>query len=298
LEDAEITTWEKFQCIVSGFPPALMTESTTKPQLEQWIFRGIHKHKNLKSPLERACERADIELKNAPVIERLLIREFRRVYDGPDSDKAQKDTLYCMGLMRHYGAPTRLLDWTYSPYVALFFAIKDSDPCECKQHVAYLWALNSTECRAVARQAAPDKTTEIDRRFRDEGVKSNASFSSLYLCEPYYPFVLPENPWHFHERHKVQQGIFLCPGDISVPFDRNLEPLTDRDKRAGQDRPALRQHRICMSGYERNRALDHLHRANVSEASLFPGLGGLACSFWQRMPFFWWQHKLISESSE
>src|SRR4051794_14736275 len=107
-----ITTWAGFEETVRHFHP-------------DWLFRG---HKcdgwRLTSSLERSAEQFGIPQTELPVLERQMLRDFRRQYADHDVALVRDDTLYCLALMQHFGAPTRLLDFTYSPFLAAFFALE------------------------------------------------------------------------------------------------------------------------------------------------------------------------------
>lgn len=79
-------------------------------------------------------------LKN-PMQEDELLNKFRQNANLLLDDAPQKPFEFAwMFLMQHYGVPTRLLDWTESPLVALYFAVEDRNPKNKKKDGAF-WML-------------------------------------------------------------------------------------------------------------------------------------------------------------
>src|SRR3712207_2907190 len=107
-----------------------------------WVFRGLARsHYSNVSSLARLGD-------GFPELERHLIRNFRkyahRARPGP--------TLWdWLSLAQHHGLPTRLLDWTFSPFVAAHFATATSPGLE-----AIVWAV---DC-AAAHELLPGELRE------------------------------------------------------------------------------------------------------------------------------------------
>jgi hypothetical protein len=102
----------------------------------EWLFRGQEEASwSLAPTLERICP-ADTRYR----AERQLFEDFTakaHIYTShlPPTEDFQS----WMATMQHHGIPTRLLDWTYSPYVALFFAVNKKG----NEDRATIWAIHS-----------------------------------------------------------------------------------------------------------------------------------------------------------
>ena len=239
----------------------------------RWIYRGQScRTWCLSSPLERALQSWGLGLDQAANIEWQMIRDFRRRYQGADRTKIDRDTLYCLASMQHHRAPTRLIDWTYSPYVAARFAVEAGSRTGAVYCLDYRW------CEEVA-YTVGDRCllTKRDRQ-RDE-----MSFRKLYM-EPQngHKFVFTENPFHLNLRLTVQQGLFLCPGDVSAPF---MENLRDMLKKRPADGKMIKLMFDLSADGVRDFALQ-LTRMNIDSSALFPGVDGFARSIGERIPLY------------
>ncbi|MDQ3564213.1 MAG: FRG domain-containing protein [Pseudomonadota bacterium] len=263
-EQPSITAWNELLELYKRF----YSEEDT------WVFRGQPGGWPLKTSLERACNGCKLEPDKVLALEKRLIREFARRFHfySPMYSPILDDNLEWLALMQHYGAPTRLLDWTYSFYVAAYFAFEKTG--ETGKHV--IWALNHdwvvTQTRDLLEKV---DLVEVLRMYVDNRESSAEAFSQLFMRDTPIPFVYPVNPFKLNERLTIQKGLFLCPGDISKSFIENLSALGNL---------SANLIRIEIDKRIRSEALVYLDRVNMTSASLFPGLDGLARSLWTQVP--------------
>ena len=92
---------------------------------KRWLSRGQPKCYDCLLPSIDRDSRGSLSRREKLVLERRAIYVFRstvRFFAGPGERGALADDIVALMVLRHYGVPTRLLDWSASSYVAAYFA--------------------------------------------------------------------------------------------------------------------------------------------------------------------------------
>jgi len=157
-------------------------------------------------------------------------------------------------LMQHYGLRTRLLDWTESSFIALYFAIRDN----AGDVNAAVWAMNPwwlnrlTFGEYVLFPADDPRTREHAPLHPKEKLKGKLP--------------LAITPIHANQRIAAQHGVFTIHGNEHAAFDRVA-------RRKGKNRPFLQ--RIVIPSAHIDTIRRELAISGVSESLIFPELSGL-----------------------
>jgi hypothetical protein len=223
-------------------------------------------------------DRMDYEIK--------VIREFQRrssLYIPREPDK--DDIIEWLSLMRHHGAPTRLLDWTYSPYIALYFALSERksgviwalntgnlmNTDEVKKYIYKKWRGSRVELNKLYKRSK-DSLDMMGLRATNDGPWDNPI--ATYVIHHPIPLVYPVSAYRLNQRVSIQQGTFLLIGDIHKSFAENLIPSIAQDTPSN----SLLRIELDLCPKQRNDILYRLKRMSITNEIMFPGLDGFARS--------------------
>ena len=254
-----LKTWEDFQKLLreqgffkGGGYRLYRGQASSKWGLEPSLLRKL-----------RDFEYTDVQARE---VEKEATRAFQnhafRYMEGEDLEFAKPDKdqetwfndLKTWAVMQHYGAPTRLLDWTESPYVALYSAVNDRPSEE-----GALWFFNKVAFNIAITKI--HKTTDLKLLVEEA---DNPPSDNRTPRMHWYAF-----PDRTMERLFRQQGAFtLCSNILSDHKD----VLIEVGEKSGID---IGFGRVEIEARAKSTFLGVLRRMNVTGPALFTGIQGL-----------------------
>jgi hypothetical protein len=176
-------------------------------------------------------------------LEQNMLSEFKRLTVPllKDPPRSEFEWLF---LAQHYGLPTRLLDWSSNPLVALFFATERNDDKDGS--IYYL------------KHAVTDQYDLFDYKTANYAKEDSTKPASIFAIQPRQGEFIFVRPRYTDERYINQKSVFSCPKDpFNPPSIPDLNTITVR----GLWKPEIR-HRLRMLG--------------ISTSFIYPGLAGIA----------------------
>ena len=182
--------------------------SRLRLQKNKWVFRGSSREygRKLIPSIDRIPFDNITDRKSKIKIERESIELFRSTYKLMSSEEEKillQEEIPTLMMMQHYGAPTRLLDWSLSPYVAAYFAVCDDDgKGGQKGYDGFIWGFDFHRYFCMADQQWKKFPEMTEGGFKD---KLTPAFEEDYdkrwsICQFLYQYNFP--------RILAQDGLF------------------------------------------------------------------------------------------
>mgnify|MGYP001554521792 CR=1 FL=1 len=213
-------------------------------------------------------------------LEKHLLRSFRKY--GQGLSQKFHSIWHLLSIAQHYGLPTRLLDWTYSPYVALHFATANHEKFSLD---GVIWIINYQQAHNLLPEELKNYLhnegaqaftiellsilfkTEMEKGVEPDDFSFHDVIRSLEEFDQYSrfgEFLLFFEPPSMDERIVNQYALFSVIPNSERAIDDWLEK-----------HPELYR-RIIIPSELKWEFRDKLDQCNITERVLFPGLDGLS----------------------
>lgn len=237
----KVMTWQEFKVYVGKLEP------------RRFLFRGQNKPWRLRTSFHRTgrAELGEFLMQDLPALHRHLSARTRHVFNL--SNEIENGAFY--HLIQHHGYPTPLLDWTYSPYVAAFFAYRGI----------------SNEQATRSKPSDRVRTFVFDQSRWCSDWKQVLDLVTIQLHVSFVEFAAIEN-----ERAIPQQAVStLTNVDDIESYIKEQENIQGKTYLTAIDLPVQ----------DRKNVIRELNYMGITASALFPGLDG-ACEELKERNFY------------
>lgn len=243
----------------------LMHELNVLPN--NYVFRGqSNADWGLQSTLERIIGNK-WSAQQARKFEDYSLNTFQskyHIYSG--TEHLPKSKLSWLSVMQHYGVPTRLIDFTTSPFIALYFALESYDPLSRNDLAIFAIDYSAIMEQSVEHIRGRDKLFTETRR----SINGNQDKVFDEVVDRYsYDIAWITEPIELNARIDRQSGTFLVSGNLEKTIASILsQPLYDQCQQI--------KIRIPLTLYEP--IFVALRKMSINSKSIYGDLSGLAKS--------------------
>jgi hypothetical protein len=264
MKEIEISDWQNFNEILDNYFPSqqqnLINSISCRGQADSsW---------SLETSLTRLVTSDNLSRTKAKSYEIQSISEFKSIYHLTNEKTVFSDGMDKLANlidMQHYSCPTRLLDWSSSPFVALYFAINDNFN---KDGAVYIWDYNnySESCK---KQTPTFKDLEID--------------TLINLTD--FEHVQIALPTKKNERIYKQQGVFSVSNNLLKPHCEIIDNLHLRKSTESS------LSKLTIPKHLKLEFLNRLKFMNITANTLMPGLDGIGKEIKESLLIRQWNKK-------